>query len=407
MKLWDIYRDRDYHIKPTLERIEKAVKLVGNPQREFFSFLVGGTNGKGSTCAFLERILREQGYRTGWFVSPHLLDERERWRINGELIPKEVLSDYVKDLRPIFERLSLTYFEAATLIALLYFRDMKVDTAVIEVGMGGRWDATKVSEAEIIGITNVERDHTKWLGRSIDQIACEKLHLYRDGYPLILGSARYPLYWVALSMGLKNLIVAGEDYTYGSEVERGKTLLTNFRYRDTNLSGVKLGLLGKWQADNAAMALTMALSFSTMDRESLRKALSATRWEGRMELIRENPLLIVDGSHNPYAISKVVKESIKLFPRIEVVFTGLAGKDWQLSMNIIRRYRDNIYIVQVQHHRGELLSNMCKYAKELNFKSIECLSSAEEVLNIDKDVLVIGSLYLVGEVKEALSGKII
>ncbi len=407
MELWSLYKGKDYHIEPTLERIEKAVRVVGNPHREFFTFLIGGTNGKGSTCAFLEKILREHGYRTGWFVSPHLIEERERWRINGELMPSEVLSSYIKDLKRVFEKFSLTYFEAATLIALLYFRDMKVDVAVMEVGMGGRWDATKVSEAKVVGITNVERDHTKWLGNTVDQIARDKLHLYREGAPLVLGSARFPLYWVALEMGLKNLVVAGEDYTYGSSLLEGRTYIENYEYGELKIDRAKLGLLGKWQADNCAMAITMACRFTKPSCDKLTKALSDTRWEGRMEIIREKPLLIVDGSHNPYAIGKVVKETLKLFPNINILFTGLLEKEWKLSMEIIRRYTSKIYLVQVNHYRGEPLKNLYEYAKNLDFTHIELISSPQDVYSIQEDLLAIGSLYLVGEIKRSTPNLII
>ncbi|MCS7284641.1 MAG: Mur ligase family protein, partial [Hydrogenobacter thermophilus] len=179
MLLYHLYRGKDYHIVPTLERIQKAAQFLGLGRLPYTSLQVGGTNGKGSTCAFLERILRQHGYKTGWFVSPHLVEEEERWRINGEKMPSYVLEEYVRELKPIFERFELTYFEACTLIALEYFKDQKVDVAVFEVGMGGRWDATKVCNPSVCVITNVERDHTKWLGRDVESRAVEKLGIYR------------------------------------------------------------------------------------------------------------------------------------------------------------------------------------------------------------------------------------
>ncbi len=401
VKLWDIYKGKENKIIPTLDRIKSAVKYIGNPQKDFPSILIGGTNGKGSTCAFLEKILRYHGFKTGWFVSPHLVEENERWRINGTPMEKEILTAYIKDLRKIAERFELTYFEFATLIALVYFKDNGVDIAVMEVGMGGRWDATKVANTVAIGITNAERDHTRWLGKTVEEIAQEKLQLYVKGKPLVLGSCRYPLYTKALELGYKDLITAGIDFTYKSEIKGVRTLLVDYVFSDFNINKAELGLMGKWQADNAALAITLSSLFVELNKKLLFSALSETRWEGRMEIVREKPLLLVDGSHNPYAINKVVKEVNKLFENIDFVFTGLSEKDWRLSMEIIRRYKDKIYLVQISHPRGESVKTLKEYAEKLGFRDIQLLKSPEEIWFIDRDLCALGSLYLVGEIKEA------
>ncbi len=371
---------------------------VGNPQGEFPAVLVGGTNGKGSTCAFLESILRHHGLKTGWFVSPHLVYENERWRVNGEPISDEDLSTYVKDLRSVFDRFSLTYFEAATLIALLYFRDQGVDIAVMEVGMGGRWDATKVCDPKVVAITNVERDHTRWLGRNVEEIAEDKIHLYVEGRPLVLGSSRYPLYTKAVEMGINELVVAGLDFTYWGEVRGASTILRRWEFGDARLEDLNLGLWGKWQIDNASLALTVSSLLVSTEAEKTRRALRETRWEGRMEVLRKDPLLVVDGSHNPYAIAKVVKEALRVLP-VSILFTGLKDKDWKTSMEIIRRHTDTIYLTQVNHHRGEPLKNLWAYAKDIGFRRIEVLRSPAEVWSLDVGILAVGSLYLVGEIK--------
>ena len=407
MKLWDLYRGRDFHIEPTLNRIREAVKYVGDPQISYPTILVGGTNGKGSSCAFLERILREHGYRTGWFVSPHLVEENERWRIDGVPIDDHSLEGYVKELRKVFERFNLTYFESATLIALLYFRDRGVDVTVMEVGMGGRWDATKVSDPILVGITNVERDHTRWLGKTVEEIAEDKLHLYVRGRPLVLGSSRYPLYPKSIEMGISESFVAGYDYLYSGSTVGGRSYLDHYAFRDVKLESMELGLLGKWQIDNSAFALTLASLFTDLDPEKTAKALSSTRWEGRMEVVREEPLLILDGSHNPSAVNKVIKEVKRLFPRIKFLFTGLLDKEWELSMRAIRRHTDSILLVQVNHHRGEPVSNLYKKALELGFREVEVLESPSSVWKFSEDLCAIGSLYLIGEIKEAFADTVI
>ena len=396
--LWELYRGRDFDVKPTLERIKKACEFIGNPQKHYPAILVGGTNGKGSTCAFTERILREHGYKTGWFVSPHLIRENERWRINGKEIDEERLRYYVKELKAVFERFELTYFEAATLIAVKFFEDEKVDVGVFEVGMGGRWDATKVVNANVIGITNVERDHTKWLGDTVEKIALEKLQLYREGRPLILGTARYPLFTKAVELGLKNLFVAGIDYEYFGKVEASKTILESFSSEKFSVRGAELSLWGKWQIDNASTAIALSSLFTKLEESKVKKALSLTVWEGRMEVLREEPLLMIDASHNPYAVVKVIKEVKKYFPSVRLAFSSLKGKEWELSLKLIRNYFKEVYILPIEYYRAEDVKNLITFSEEigLNAKVVE----PEELINKKEDILVIGSIYLISDFKK-------
>lgn len=405
MHLYELYRYKDYHIIPTLERIERAVKYLAI-KPSYTSLQIGGTNGKGSTCAFAQNILRHHGYRVGWFVSPHLFDERERWRINGEKIPEEKLSYYVKELKPVFERFELTYFEACTLIALLYFEEEKVDFAVFEVGMGGRWDATKVCMPEVCVITNIQRDHTRWLGRDCESRAVEKLGIYRKGKPLVLGSMKFPLYTKALELcAPEDLHVAGIDFFCYGKVEGVKTLMEFYRDEDFNLENVELGLWGRYQVDNASLAIRAVKQLIKLHPEKVRKALESVRWEGRMEVVREKPLLLLDGAHNPDGVYRVVKEVKKHMGALVPVFTALKDKEWEPSLKFLRELSQKIYLVPVRHHRCEDLNNLYKKAVEAGFEEVIILDSSERVLELEEDLLVLGSLYLVGEIKEALEKK--
>ena len=398
--LWELYKGKDFDVKPTLERIQKACEYLGNPQEKYPSILVGGTNGKGSTCAFTESILRKHGLKTGWFVSPHLMSENERWRINAREISEEKLRDYVKELKPLFEKFELTYFEAATLIAVKYFADEQVDVGVFEVGMGGRWDATKVVNPKVVAITNVERDHTRWLGKNVYEIAEDKLHLYREGAPLVLGSARFPLYAKAREMNLKNLIVAGLDYEYYGEVNREGTILRNYSYKNVSFQNIKLSLFGKWQIDNASNAITLCKEFmGFLEEKKVKEALQTTKWEGRMEILRSKPLLMIDASHNPYAVAKVIKEVKKHFPEIRIAFSGLVGKEWQLSLEIISRYFHEIFIIPINYYRAENPQNIANYAKKLGLKTE--IISPEKAVNFPQDLLILGSIYLISDIKKS------
>ena len=396
--LWELYKGKDFDVKPTLERIQKACEYLGNPQEKYPSILVGGTNGKGSTCAFTESLLRHHGLKTGWFVSPHLMSENERWRINAREISEERLRDYVKELKPLFEKFELTYFEAATLIAVKYFADEQVDVAVFEVGMGGRWDATKVSNPKVVAITNVERDHTRWLGKNVYEIAEDKLHLYREGTPLVLGSARFPLYPKAIEMGIKSPIVAGLDYEYYGEVSKEGTTLTNYSYRDVSFKNLRLSLFGKWQIDNAAYALTITYEFlKHLAEKKVKEALETTKWEGRMEVLRSKPLLMLDASHNPYAVAKVIKEVKKTFPEIKIAFSSLAGKEWELSLEIISQYFKEVLVIPINYYRAENPKKIADFAKSVGMKVK--IISPEEAVNLQQNLLVIGSIYLISEIK--------
>ncbi len=403
MQIYDLYRGKDYQIVPTLDRIEKAISYL-SLKPSYISLQVGGTNGKGSTCAFAQNILKYHGYKVGWFVSPHLFEERERWRINGEKISEERLSEYVKELKGVFERFELTYFEACTLVALLYFEEEGVDFAVFEVGMGGRWDATKVCQPEVCVITNVQRDHTKWLGEDCESRAVEKLGIYRRGTPLVLGSMKYPLYTKAFELcDHRDLLVAGVDFFSFGSVERTRTILDLYQDEKVKLKSVELGLWGKYQIDNASLAIKAVGLLIDLEEGLLRKALKDTRWEGRMEIVREKPLLLLDGAHNPDGVARVVKEVKKHFGSLIPVFTALRDKEWELSLSYLRELSDRVYLAPLKHHRGEDLTKLYKRAREVGFREVLLLDGVEQVLEIKEDLLVLGSLYLVGEIKEVLA----
>ncbi len=402
MRIYDLYEGKDYQIVPTLDRIERAVSYLSF-KPSYISLQIGGTNGKGSTCAFAQNILKHHGYKVGWFVSPHLFEERERWRINGEKISEERLSEYVKELKGVFERFELTYFEACTLVALLYFEEEGVDFAVFEVGMGGMWDATKVCQPEVCVITNVQRDHTKWLGKDCESRAVEKLGIYRRGKPLVLGSMRYPLYMKALELcDIRDLWVAGIDFFSAGRVEGTRTILDFYQDEKVELRNAELGLWGKYQIDNASLAIRAVGLLIDLKEEPLKKALRDTRWEGRMEVLREKPLLLLDGAHNPDGVARVVKEVKRHFGSLTPVFTALRDKEWELSLSYLRELSERVYLVPLKHHRGEDLTKLYEKAKEVGFREVLFLDSAEQVLEIKEDLLVLGSLYLVGEVKESL-----
>ncbi len=411
MLLWNLFRGLELNFTPTLERIKKACQKAGSPQNSYPSVIVGGTNGKGSTTAFLESLYRFHGLKTGRLVSPHLVDENERWRINNAPISEETLKVYVNRIKPLMEEFKLTYFESAVCIASLLFRDKGVDVAVIEAGLGGRWDASKVHSPLLTAITNVGLDHTKWLGETLEEIADDKTELIYPNRPIILGTDEEPLFSIAQRKAKERnspLIVANRDYTFRGFVQFPQTVLEYYRYGNFEVKGVKLGLFGVKQIENSSLALTIFLETARVlgikpDPQKVKKALEETRWEGRFEIVREKPLLVLDGAHNLHAL-KGTLESLKTLKEFPLIIYGtMRDKDWKEQLKLIRNYTDRIGLVEIDYHRSEKLENLYPFAVGLGFRKIKTYRSVKEMVeNLKEDTVILGSLYLVGEVKKFL-----
>ncbi|MBM4388335.1 MAG: bifunctional folylpolyglutamate synthase/dihydrofolate synthase, partial [Deltaproteobacteria bacterium] len=298
-------------INPGLENIKAVLRALDNPQFKFNSVLVAGTNGKGSTAAFLARILESSGYKAGLYTSPHLIDARERIRINGIAISEEDFERIGRELRRALETIDirLTFFEAVTAIGFAYFAAKEIDVAVLEVGMGGRFDATNVVLPLVSVITNISIDHSKYLGSTVEDIAFEKGGIIHSGGDLVSG----------VSHGLYNCVLKpicerenvdsfllGRDFSYS-----GFGGAWSFSGRKFELGGIALSLRGSFQGENAALACAAAecLAGRSFDisKESLMKGLSGTEWRGRFEALEENPLFIIDGAHNPGAYARLTE----------------------------------------------------------------------------------------------------
>ena len=309
------------------------------------------------------------------------------------------------------EKFQLTYFESALLIAVLLFKEQNIDIAIVEAGLGGRWDASKVHDPILTAITNVGLDHTKWLGETLEEISDDKTELIYPKRPAVLGTNEEPLYSIAkrkaASRGSK-LIVANIDYTYRGRSSFPETLLEFYQYKDLKLENAKLGLLGKHQLQNSSLALTIFKELSErlgfkIDLQKVKKALENTRWEGRLEIVRETPLLVLDGAHNLHALRNSLETLKELNPFPFIVYGSMKDKDWPLQMELIRKYTDRIGLVEIDYHRSESLENLFARAVELGFREIRTYKRVGDLLeNLKEDTVILGSLYLVGEVKKHL-----
>jgi dihydrofolate synthase/folylpolyglutamate synthase len=389
-----------------LEAMRAACTLAGNPERAFQVVHVAGTNGKGSTCAMVESMARAAGKKTGLYTSPHLCRFAERIRIDGEPISDEELAAVLGRALEIGPELS--FFETATLAAFLAFRENAVDLAVIEVGIGGRLDATNVvPPPKVSAITRVALDHMDKLGNTLEEIAREKAGIAKSGVPIVLGpmapEVRAAALDVALAAGALP-IVMGDD---PDAVTR---------------DAISLGLRGAYQHDNARIASRIARELG-INEAARREGLAATRWPGRFEQVdvAAGPLRgswILDGAHNPDGARALVLAlgdsssggssagggSSSASPGA-IIFGALADKDWASMLDVLVALPcPRIYVAP----RGRaatapaLLAAHCPGHVATTLP--EALAHARRIVKDDAPIVICGSLYLVGEARAQLLG---
>ncbi len=297
-----------FGIKLGLHRINYLLDRLDNPQNKFKCVHIAGTNGKGSVCAMLSSILKLAGYKTAMFTSPHLIEYTERFKVNGLDISKQKLAGYISRISRIigskkYKGEQPTEFEILTAIAFLYFAEMKVDIAVIEVGLGGRYDSTNVITPILSLITNVDYDHVNILGNSLKKIAYEKAGIIKTKVPVITTETKQiPLRVVKrVAKAIKtDVSVLGDDYS--------------------SLKGCSLSLIGEHQKTNALLAVAAAKKLVTIGYDisvdDIKKGLKAAKWQGRFHVIRKTPTIIIDGAHNESGINKLVNASVHLIKKI-------------------------------------------------------------------------------------------
>lgn len=409
--LQGLERSRGWDLK--LERMRAAVALRGHPERRFRTLHLAGTNGKGSTAAMVEAVLRAAGHRAGLYTSPHLVDFAERIRAGGLAIPHDAVVALVDELRAALEAaaLPLTHFEFATLLAFEWFARIGVEVAVVEVGLGGRLDATNVVAPEVTAITSIGRDHEDFLGHDLCGIAREKAGIAKPGIPLVLGplaaDTEAAIRGVAEAAGAP-LVATGRDTAL---VARGETLA--FRGLGVAWDGIRLGLPGAFQRDNAHTALAMLACLQPVVRTPLRAVrdgLATTWWPGRLARLSERPTVLVDGAHNPDGIVALVQE----LPRLgggrpmTLVFAVMEDKAWAAMLEALVPHVTRVVATRVGRRGLDPNRLATAIADRVPADVIEPASSAiayaRAITPADGVVLVAGSLFLVGEAYAAATG---
>lgn len=394
-----------------LATISELLLRLGNPQNSFETILIAGTNGKGSTAAMLASILHAAGYKTGLYTSPHLVNVRERININKKEISGNDFSQIIATVKKKITH-PATYFEVLTAAALLYFQRREIDIAVLEVGLGGRLDATNVCRPLVSVITNIGLDHTAYLGKTLTAIAREKAGIIKQGGVCITAAKQKKVLEVLENVCRRN---KSGFYRLGKDVkikqqEDGLIAYSGLYYNWNNLT---VPLPGRHQLDNAAMALAAleiaGLKGFPVDVAAIRKGLRNTKWQARLEVLHYDPLFVVDGAHNPAGMS-VLCRSLKndfTYRRLILIFSALADKNYRKMLQKIAPLAKVVILTQLQSPRAEPVANINAFVKKMGYKSevkenvFEAVRRAFDLAEKEDMICVAGSLYLIGELKQA------
>ena len=372
----EVYREilgraPEQDIDPTLDRVRDVLELLGDPQRAFRAVHVTGTNGKTSTSRMVERLLREHGLRTGRFTSPHMTRVTERISIDGEPISDERFVEVWNDVAPYIAMVDerhlaqggqrLSFFEVFTVMAYAAFADAPVDVAVVEVGMGGRWDATNLVDAEVAVITPIAMDHERYLGHTLVEIASEKSGIVKDGATLVLAHQTEDVEGVVLAAAAeRGARVVREDVDI-AVVERQVAVggqLVALRGLGGVYTDVFLPLYGEHQAHNALLALVATEALLTggaaLDGSVVEVAFADVTSPGRLEVVRSSPTILVDGAHNPAgaeALVDAVEEAFD-FTRLVGVVGVMADKDPEGILAALEPLLAEVVVTQAANPRA-------------------------------------------------------
>lgn len=409
-----------------LERTERLLELLGNPHKSLKLIHIAGTNGKGSTSAILGKILIEHGYKIGYFNSPHLYEIEETIRINEENIKEEEFITLINEIKPFVNQVVKegfnhpTEFEVLTCIMFLYLYRQKVDFGVIEVGLGGRLDSTNGLTPILSVITSIGLDHMNILGNTIEEIAREKAGIIKRGVPIITCNQKDEAIKAITEKSLKessNLIIVNPNNYKLLEINKNGTI--NQRVL-VNINGkeeiINLSLLGEHQIINLSLAMEAikeldALNYINLDINKLKIATKSVKWKGRLEILKENPYIVVDGAHNVDGI-RYLKNNIEKYFKyndLYLILGILADKEVEKMLEIIAPMAKEIYTVTSNSIRATSAENLKNEVLKYN-KNTLAFEDYEEVANYaikkakkEDLVLASGSLYMIGKMREIIN----
>lgn len=409
-----------------LERTERLLELLGNPHKKLKLIHIAGTNGKGSTSSILGKVLIEHGYKVGFFNSPHLEEIEETIRVNDENIPEEDLVYLLEEIKPYVNKVveegykHPTEFEVLTCIMFLYLYRQKVDFGVIEVGLGGRLDSTNVIKPILSIITSISLDHTNILGNTIQEITNEKAGIIKDAIPVITcnqkDEALYIIKNKALLTKSKLTIVDSNDFVFLEIVNDDipyQRVSVNF---NNNKYTLDLALLGKHQIINLSLAIKALeelekLNYIKVNINKLYKGVKNVKWKGRLEVLKKDPFIVIDGAHNIAGIEFLksnIEEYFK-YKNLYLILGILADKNVEEMVKIIAPVATEVCTVTANSIRAASANELKEVVLEYNNNCIafddydKAIKLSLSKANKDDLIVAAGSLYMIGEIRKQIN----
>lgn len=387
------------HNHSGLEQFKKAMDGIGNPQDTLKSIHIAGTNGKGSTTDFVRSVLETTGYKVGTFTSPYLVSHHDRIRINNVNIDDEHLLYYINQTKKYWDKFELSMFEIDMMIASLYFKDEDVDFAIFEVGMGGRLDATNVLKKPLVcAITNIGKDHMQFLGNTLEEIAYEKAGIIKEHVDCISASNHLGCIEVFKTCcESKESTFLGIDEIYDIRQKDGIC----FKYKEKMYC---LRSNASYQCRNAALAIEIIQYLNNkqiiqINDDVLKEGLLNTEWAGRFEVMRKDPLIIIDGAHNEDGIHALV-QSMSKYSKIKVIFSCLSDKNGKAMIQELMNISDDITVCEFDFYRADSLNHLSEGMDVKVEKDYQ--KAILEALEYEGVLLICGSLYFISIVRKYL-----
>jgi dihydrofolate synthase/folylpolyglutamate synthase len=420
-----------YHKLPLFSRVGSAAfkkdltntrilcEYLGNPQHQFKSVHVGGTNGKGSVSHMLASVFQSSGYTTGLYTSPHLYDFRERIRVNGQVADEDYVISFVEKIKPVIEDIQPSFFEITVAMAFDYFAQKKVEMAIVEVGLGGRLDSTNIITPELSVITNIGWDHMNMLGNSLEEIAAEKAGIIKEGVPVVIGERKKETDPVFLDQSIKKnspIAFAEDQYNLISQEWKNNHTIITVKKEGQGVRSFELDLPGVYQQKNLLTVLN-ALDILQKDgyqitdaaiHEGLKNVRQLTGLMGRWEILRERPMVILEVAHNKDGMEQMLQH-LKLlsFGKLHMVIGMVKDKDAAQVLSLLPRDA-KYYFTQAQIPRALPAKELKEKAANFSltgkvYRDVnEALYEALHNVSMDDLIIVCGSIFLVAEVNKDL-----